>query len=181
MMRALIVYHSDYGNTEKMAKAIGAGMEAAGDVSLRIQRAVDTSLALLVEADILVFGTPVHMGSMAWQLKRLIDEAGKLWLENALEGKVGGAFVTGGGYGGGGGGAELTLMALHANFLEHGMVVVGFPKSLEGYADAGLHWGLYARTGDADGIPKGIDEKQLRAGRAYGAHLVHVAEKLLND
>jgi len=181
-MNVLIVYHSDYGNTEKMAKAIASGMKAAqSTTNVRLQKADGTSPADLVSADVILFGTPVHMGGMAWQMKKLIDSCSSLWMENALEGKVGGAFSTGGGFGGAGGGVELTLASLHSNFLEHGMVVASFPKTALGYADGGLQWGPYARTGNHEGMPDGITGAQLTAARSYGAHVIEVAEKLLRD
>ena len=179
-MDILIAYHSDYGNTRKTAEAIGAGAQASvSDANLILQQAVDTSPDDLLAADVIFFGTPVHMGSMAWQMKKLIDDAAKLWMENALEGKVGGVFACGGGFGGGGGGVELTLASLYSNFLEHGMIVVGFPKSLAGYADAGLQWGFYARCGNHEGMPEPISDNALVAARSYGAHVAEVAVKII--
>ncbi|MDQ6987260.1 MAG: flavodoxin domain-containing protein [Mariprofundaceae bacterium] len=180
-INALIVYHSDYGSTEKMAQAIADGMRAShANISLELKQATQTSPDDLLAADVIAFGTPVHMGSMAWQMKKLIDESASLWMENALQGKIGGVFVSGSGFGGGGGGVELTMAGLHANFLEHGMLVVGFPKNALGYADGGLHWGVYARTGNHEGMPAGISDAQLTAARSYGAHLIEVTEKLLS-
>lgn len=179
-MNVLIAYHSDYGSTEKMAQAIAAGAKAARPgCTPTLRKAADTSLDDLLAADVIVFGTPVHMGSMAWPLKKLIDSAGKLWLENGLAGKVGGVFATGGGFGRGGGGVEQTLISLHSNFLQHGMVVVGFPKDLPGYGDGGIQWGAYGRTSNHEGMPTGINDATLVAARSYGAHLVEVAEKLV--
>jgi len=70
-------------------------------------------------------------------------------------------------------------MALYSNFLEHGLVMVGFPRSLPGYADAGLQWGPYARCGNHEGMPQPITEPQLAAARAYGAHIAETAERFL--
>jgi len=181
-MQVLIAYHSDYGNTKKMAEAIAAGMRAGhSDITIELYSTADTSLEHLQAADVIVFGTPVHMGSMAWQMKQLIDRAAKLWMDGALEGKVGGVFATGGGFGGAGGGVEQTMVALHSNFLEHGMLVVGFPKSLPGYADGGLQWGPYGRSGNHAGMPEPVTDKALAAARSYGAHLVEVATGLIDS
>ncbi len=178
-MNVLIVYHSDYGNTEKMAKAIVSGIRAThSDVNVELQRADASSPDDLVAANVILFGTPVHMGGMAWQMKKLIDDCARLWMGNELEGKVGGTFASGGGFGGGGGGVELTLASLHSNFLEQGMIVVGFPRTALGYADGGLQWGAYARTGNHEGMPAGITDAQLTAARSYGAHVIEVAGKL---
>lgn len=181
-MDVLIAYHSDYGNTRKMADAVAAGIRVANpDASLSLKAAEATTLDDLVAADLIVFGTPVHMGSMAWQLKQLIDRAGKLWMEGALEGKIGGVFATGGGFGGAGGGVESTMIALHSHFMEQGLITVGFPKSLPGYADGGLQWGPYGRSGGHDGMPATVSEGALAAARSYGAHLAEVAERLLGE
>ena len=179
-MQILISYHSDYGNTERMAEAIAAGIKArTPEATVVRKKAVDTTNQDLQSADVIVFGTPVHMGAMAWQMKKLIDDAYKFWMGNELEGKVGGVFVSGGGFGGAGGGVELTMASLYSNFLEHGMVVVGFPKSLLGYADGGLQWGPYGRSGRHDGMPDQVSDAALSACRSYGAHLAEIAAKLL--
>ena len=179
-MNILIIFHSDYGNTEKMAHAIAAGCQAAdtahtAHVQLKQTDAVQPHD--LITADVIVLGTPVHMGSMAWPMKKLADSTSKLWIEDLLEGKIGGVFACSGGLGGAGGGVEQTLISLHSLLLEHGMIVVGFPKSLLGYADAGLQWGVCARTGNHEGMPSGIQESALTACRSYGAHLFKVAQK----
>jgi len=177
----LIAYHSDYGNTKKMADAIAAGLMVANPaVLVKLQTAENTSLDDLLAADVIVFGTPVHMGSMAWQMKQLIDRAGKLWMEGGLEGKVGGVFASGGGFGGAGGGVETTMISLHSHFLEQGLITVGFPKSLPGYADGGLQWGPYGRSGNHEGMPGSISEGALAAARSYGAHLAEMAGKLID-
>ncbi|TLS69156.1 Trp repressor-binding protein [Mariprofundus erugo] len=180
-MQVLISYHSDYGSTAKMAEAIAAGYRAASPAArVVVQTVTQTTLDDLAAADVILLGTPVHMGSMAWPMKKLIDEGARLWMDGALEGKVGGVFASGGGLGGGGGGVEQTLVSLHSNFLAHGMVVVGFPKSLPGYADGGLPWGVYGRTGNHQGMPGGISDASLRAARSYGAHVAEIAGRLLS-
>jgi len=71
------------------------------------------------------------------------------------------------------------MTSLHSNFLEHGMIVVGFPKDANGYADGGLQWGPYARTGNHQGMPEGILGPSLAAARAYGSHICEIAQKLV--
>jgi len=179
-MNVLIAFHSDYQHTQTVADAVAAGAKSAladesemGEVV--VKQAGDVGLDEMRDADVIIFGSPVHMGSMAWQMKKLVDAGSKFWMEGALEGKMGGVFVTSGGFGGSGGGAEQTLMSLHANFLEQGMLVCGFPRSLSGYADAGLHWGLSVRTSNHEGMPEGVSDASLVAARAYGAHVVETA------
>ncbi|OIO67319.1 MAG: Trp repressor-binding protein [Zetaproteobacteria bacterium CG_4_9_14_3_um_filter_49_83] len=179
-MQVLISYHSDYGNTEKMAQSIAAGIRAGcSSANVMLKNVEQTSLNDLQDADVICLGAPVHMGDVSWQMKKFIDEAGKLWMEGALEGKVGAAFVSGGGFGNAGGGAEHALITLHSNMLEHGMLVIGFPKSLLGYGEGGLQWGPYGRSGNAEGMPSVVSEGALAACRSFGAHLAEMAGKIL--
>ncbi len=178
-MNILISFHSDYGHTEQMAQAIAAGCRAeCMDANIHTKQAEYTTLEDFEHADVIFLGTPVHMGSMAWPMKKLIDSTSKLWMETLLEGKVGGVFACSGGLGGAGGGIELTLSSLHAFMLEHGMIAVGFPKNLPAYADAGIHWGVAARTGNHDGMPEAISEGALAACRSYAGHVCRLAQKL---
>lgn len=182
-MDVLIAFHSDYKHTLTVSEAVAAGAktvlaERNIEANVVLKQAEDVSLDDMRFADVLIFGSPVHMGSMAWQMKKLIDSGSKFWLEGALEGKIGGVFATYGGFGDAGGGVEQTLIGLHANFLEQGMLVCGFPRSLTGFAKAGLHWGLAVRTGNEEGMPEGIADESLVAARAYGSHVLETALRL---
>jgi len=57
-MKTLIVYDSVYGNTEKIAEAIGGAI--AGEV--KVIRASDVNSAELKTIDLLVVGSPTHGG-----------------------------------------------------------------------------------------------------------------------
>ncbi|MBU0684299.1 MAG: flavodoxin family protein [Thermoplasmatota archaeon] len=57
-MKALVVYDSAYGNTEKIAKAIGEAV--AGDA--RVAHATDANLADMNTIDLLVVGSPTYGG-----------------------------------------------------------------------------------------------------------------------
>ena len=182
-MNILIPYQSDYEHTLRVAEAVTAGvkmtlLDEAIPSDVHLKQVEQVGLDDMRFADVIIFGSPVHMGSMAWQMKKLIDSGSKLWMEGALEGKVAGVFATYGGYGGAGGGVEQTLISLHANCLEQGMLVCGFPRSLTGFAEAGIHWGLAVRTGNDEGMPEGISDASLVAARAYGAHVVETALRL---
>ncbi|MCC6145316.1 MAG: NAD(P)H-dependent oxidoreductase [Candidatus Hydrogenedentes bacterium] len=178
MVNVLIAYASDYGSTRKMAEAIAQGVvEEGGQPVLRL--AEEASAEDLLASDAILLGTPVHMGSPDWRLKKLIDSVfSRLWMKDALVGRVGGVFATGGGFGGGGGGAEIAVLALLNNLAEMGMVLVPLPKNTPGYAQGGLQWGPYARTHDAAGVPAGVDEGQLEAARYHGRNVARVAQLL---
>lgn len=119
MSKVLIVYYSRTGNTAKMAQFVAEGVAAEG-VESACQRVEDTTLEDLLQADGIIVGSPTYYGTMAAEVKRLIDESVKH--HRALEGKVGGAFSSAGGPGGG---AETTVLDILKALLIHGMIVPG--------------------------------------------------------
>lgn len=59
-MKALVVYDSVYGNTEKVARAIGEAITPSGEVN--VLRAGEASTSELASVDLLIVGSPVHGG-----------------------------------------------------------------------------------------------------------------------
>jgi multimeric flavodoxin WrbA len=69
----LIIYHSQSGNTAKMAEAVMRGTQAEADVETRLLKAFDADLEDLRWADGLLFGTPENFGNMSGALKDFFD------------------------------------------------------------------------------------------------------------
>ena len=62
MAKTVVVFHSGYGHTERLAKVVAEGAGAAliaidqnGDISDEARQALD-------EADAIIFGSPTYMG-----------------------------------------------------------------------------------------------------------------------
>ena len=87
-------------------------------------KSVDEASANDLEwCDGVAVGSPTHMGSIAWQMKRWWDEVAQpLW--PTIEGKLGCAFSSSGGLAGGG---ELTCVALQIVLMNYGLLVFGVP------------------------------------------------------
>lgn len=62
-MRAVVVYESMYGNTHRVAAAIGVGLEDGFDVA--VVPVAQADLAVLKDADLVVVGGPTHMHGMS--------------------------------------------------------------------------------------------------------------------
>ena len=72
MAKLLIVYHSQSGNTEAMAKAFHEGaLSSAAAVTLK--KAVDTTSDDLIDCDAVAIGTPNYFSYMAGAVKDLFD------------------------------------------------------------------------------------------------------------
>jgi flavodoxin len=81
-MKSLIVYYSESGNTEKVAKAIAKVI--AGD----IKRVEETKPGELADYDLIFIGTPVHGSRPAKKIENFLGELPK------LSGKKAAAFCT---------------------------------------------------------------------------------------
>ncbi len=179
MVKVLIVYASDYGSTKKMAEAVADGARSVPDTEVVVKFADQVTQDDATSSDAVIVGSPVHMGSMDWRVKKFIDDiCGPLWVHDRMVGKVGAVFVTGGGFGSAGGGSEVTMVALLNNFAELGMVLVPLPKNTPGYANGGLQWAPQGRTADNDGTPIGLSDDRTEAAKHHGANVARVATVL---
>ena len=85
-MKAYIIYDSMYGNTEKIAQAIGNGL--TGEV--KVVRVGEANPSELKTCDLLILGSPVHGG----RATPALDEFIKKLPANSLQGKNVAAFDT---------------------------------------------------------------------------------------
>ena len=73
MVKILIVYHSQSGNTRAMAEAVAKGVWAVEGAEARLKKAADTTEEDLIACDGLVIGSPEYFGYMAGAVKDLFD------------------------------------------------------------------------------------------------------------
>lgn len=168
-MHALVAYASETSRTRTAAESLIEGL-GEGGVPVRWGDVAELTPEALVEADVLVLGTPVHMGGASASMRAFFERTAPQWLAGRLAGKLGAAFVTAGL--GGRGGAELTLISLHAFLAEHGYLLVPMPRGLPGFSEAGCHWGPIVETGLGGGTPSDAARDALRA---HGRHIAEAA------
>ena len=73
MSRILILYHSQTGNTEKMAYAVTDGARIIDNTEVVLKRAQDATLDDLLVTDGLAIGTPENFGYMSGMVKDFFD------------------------------------------------------------------------------------------------------------
>jgi NAD(P)H dehydrogenase (quinone) len=119
--RILILYFSEGGHTKMMAELVREGATAIPHTEIRFKNVEEATAEDLVWCDGIAVGSPTHMGTIAWQMKRWWDvTAQPLWQK--VDGKIGCAFTSSGGLAGGG---ELTCLALQIVLMNYGMLVFG--------------------------------------------------------
>jgi flavorubredoxin len=97
MKNLLIVYHSQTGNTEAMAKAVAEGAMMAGAM-VKLKKAADAGVDDLMECDAVILGTPNYFSYMAGMVKDFFD---RVWF--TVREKMGNKpYAVFGSYGGGG-------------------------------------------------------------------------------
>jgi len=179
----IVVYHSGYGHTQRMAQAVaeGAGaslypIDAHGDLTEDAWAALDT-------ADAIIFGSPTYMGGPSWQFKKFADTSSKAWFANKWQDKVFGGFTN-----------SASLNGDKLNTLEYFVLL------------AGQHGGLWVSLGvkpanvkaskrddpnrmgsyiapmaqsDADAAPGEMSVGDLQTARAYGERVASIAQRFM--
>lgn len=88
MLKVLIVYYSQTGNTEKMARAIEEGAKSVVGIDVEVKYFVRPEE--LEEANAIILGMPTYYHDIGIDMKNLLEGASKQ--EINLKGKVGAAF-----------------------------------------------------------------------------------------
>lgn len=90
-MKIAVVYHSESGNTAKMAVEVVKGLTSVEGIEAKAFSLDEADKAYIKESRAIILGTPVYAGTFSGKMK--------MWLETQtrdleLGGKLGGAFAT---------------------------------------------------------------------------------------
>lgn len=199
MAKVLVLYYSSYGHIETMAAAVAEGARAVPGTEVTVKRVPETvpeevarksgykldqaypvmqDANELAQYDAIVLGTPTRFGVMAGQMKSFLDQAGGLWAQGKLVGKVGAVFTSTATQHGG---QESTILSTHTLLLHLGMVVVGLPYAFQGQMGVTEVMGnspYGASTiahSDGSRQPSAVE---LDGARFQGRHVAELAKKL---
>ena len=113
-----IIFYSMYGHIYRVAEAIADGARTVSGVEVALSQVPEVisdeilerigaktaraqfahipiaTIDDLVSADAVIFGTPTRFGNMCGQMRNYLDQAGGLWAQNKLVGKVGSVFCS---------------------------------------------------------------------------------------
>ena len=182
MTKVVVVYHSGYGHTQRVAETVAAGanaeliaIDAEGNVP---EAAWDT----LNAADAIVFVAPTYMGSPSWQFKKFADATSKAWFTRAWQDKVFGGFTNSASLNGD---KQVSLISMNTLAAQHGgiWVSLGLPPSNAKAAtrndinNLGASVGLLVQS-PADSSVEEIPQGDLDTAKLYGQRIAEVAAKL---
>lgn len=157
MGKVLILYYSKDGNTAKMARYIHEGVEQISGIEIREKPIDQAGRDDLLWCDGIALGSPTFLGTVAAEMKKFWENMLPDWQK--LDGKIGCAFSSEGGWGGG---AELTCQALMTIMLNYGFLVFGV-TDYSGHQFTG-HYGATQA-----GEPR--QEKEIESCRKLGKRL----------
>jgi multimeric flavodoxin WrbA len=182
MANIVVVFHSGYGHTLRMAQAVAEG---AGATLLPIDAEGNLPAEgweTLASADAIVFGSPTYMGTVSWQFKKFADASSKPWFTQAWKDKLFAGFTNSATMNGD------KLSTLHYFFtlaMQHSGLWVGtgmLPSNSKAAQRNDLNYvgsfsGAMAQT-PSDASPDEMLPGDLATARQFGQRIAEVATKL---
>ena len=127
MLTVAIVYHSGFGHTDILARAVAQGVGEAGGTPdlLRIapeQTDFADAFDRIARADAVIFGSPTYMGTVSAPMKAFMDASARPYFAKAWKDKIAAAFTVSGSPSG----DKLNTLTTLAIFAaQHGMLWIG--------------------------------------------------------
>ena len=197
MAKILVLYYSSWGHMEQMAKAAAEGAREAGatvtikrakelvpeDVAKAAYYKLDQEAPVadpleLADYDGIILGASTRFGSMAAQLKNLLDQTGPLWVKGALINKVATVMSSTATQHGG---AELAILTAQATLQHQGMIIVPLSYAYQGQSGndvvrGGAPYGM-TTTSDSDGSRQ-PSAQELEGAKFQGKRMAEITIKL---
>lgn len=120
MSKALVLYYSDTGNTEKMAYFVYKGAKSIPGVEVRLRSIEEADMEDIKWCDGIALGAPTNFGCIPWKMKKWWDDKLELW--SKIDGKFGTVFSSSGGWGGG---AEINCLSMLTLLMNFGILTFG--------------------------------------------------------
>jgi NAD(P)H dehydrogenase (quinone) len=182
MADVVIVYHSGYGHTQRLAQSVALGANAeliAIDADGNLPKG---AWERLKAADAIIFGSPTYMGSVSWQFKKFADASSRPWYSQDWKDKIAAGFTNSAGMNGDKQGTLFTLFSLA---MQHSMIWVSqglMPAQLISSKRDDVNFlvsysGAMA-TSPADGGPNHMAPGDLETARLFGERVAQIAEKM---
>jgi len=164
-IKVLVAYHSQSGNTERMAEAVVEGAKSLAGTIVVLKRVGQVTADDLFSSDAIIIGSPVYWSNMSGEVKTFFDNwqfKFGVFPEFKMKNKIGAAFATGGQISSG---KEVTMLTILAAMLGNQMIVVS-------------GGGAFGASATTEGDSPGIDKKELADAQALGRRVAEVTAML---
>lgn len=186
MTRVVIVIHSGYGHTLRMAQAVEQGAAEAAQVQLieidADGNVPDAAWDALAASDAIVFGSPTYMGSVSWQFKKFADASSRPWFGQKWKDKLAAGFTNSASMNGD---KHSTLHYLMTLAMQHSMLWVGtglMPSNSKAATRNDINYvasfaGAMAATPSDASVDEMLDG-DLQTARLFGRRVAEQAARL---
>ncbi len=180
--KIVIVYHSGYGHTKKVAEAVAAGSGGALIAIDAEGNLPESAWEQLLAADAIVFGAPTYMGGASWQFKKFADASSKPWFGKAWRNKLAAGFTNSATLNGD---KFSTLAYFWTLSQQHGMLWAGIgmhasnakASTRDDLNNVGGYGGLLT-VSPSDASPDEMVPGDLATARAFGQRIVEALSLL---
>jgi len=188
MPNIIIVYHSGYGHTKKVAEAVlGGATDAGANVRLiAVSELDEAGWAELDAADAIVFGAPTYMGGPSADFKKFADASSKPWFAQKWKDKIAAGFTNSAHMNGD---KFLTISYFVTLAMQHGMIWVGtgmMPSNTKAATRNDLNFvggftGLLTQS-PADASPdEAPPPGDLETAKVFGARIAEVTARWISS
>ncbi|MDO9031013.1 MAG: flavodoxin family protein [Hydrogenophaga sp.] len=181
MANVVVVYHSGYGHTQRMAQSVARGARAELIAIDADGNLPEGGWEALAAADAIIMGSPTYMGSVSWQFKKFADASSKPWFSQQWKDKLAAGFTNSAGMNGD------KLSTLHYLFtlsMQHGMIWVSqglMPSNTKAAQRDDVNY-LVSYSGAIAQSPSDASANEMLPGdletaRLFGERVAEVAAK----
>ncbi|SEB05822.1 flavodoxin family protein [Paraburkholderia sartisoli] len=184
MSKIVIVYHSGYGHTKKVAEAVLAGtLDAGADAKLIAVGEIDEAAwAELEAADGIIFGAPTYMGGASADFKKFADASSKPWLTQSWKDKIAAGFTNSATMNGD---KFSTIQYFISLAMQHGMIWAGMgimPSNTKAATRNDLNYvggyaGLLTQSPADASAEEAPPQGDLDTAKAFGARVAAVTAR----
>ena len=175
----VVVYHSGYGHTKRVADAVARGANASTVTIDANGNVPDDAWKQLAAARAIIFGSPTYMANVSWQFKKFVDASSAVWMKQGWKDKLAAGFSNSAGINGD---KLVTLQTMVAMAQQHGMLWVStgmMPSNAKASGRDDLNY-LASFTGLMTATPSDASVEEmhvgdLRTAEQFGKRVADVA------
>ena len=182
MSKIVVIYHSGYGHTQRVAQSVADGASAELIAIDAEGNLPEGAWETLHAADAIVMGSPTYMGSVSWQFKKFADASSKPWFSQSWKDKIFAGFTNSANLTGD---KHSTLHYLFTLAMQHGGMWVGtaqMPNSSKSAVRDDLnHLGSFAGVMTQSPSDAGANEMSvgdLETARLFGKRVADTAARI---
>lgn len=178
----IVIYHSGYGHTKKLAEAVfdGVKTKTTNTHLLSVDDLTEAYWEQLAKADAIIFGSPTYMGGPSAKFKEFADASSKPWFKQLWKNKIAAGFTNSATINGD---KFATIAYLWTLSQQHGMIWVGTGMQAANSKSAmrndinylGGYGGLLGQSPSDASPEEGLLPGDAETAKLFGARVADVA------